>query len=82
MHNYMICSILLSHHSALSPPLLLDVSLAAAEIISDRNKKYTGYDSKQYEPPAKVGKHPSESAVGIAYLFSQDQFLLETYRNP
>ena len=75
----MLYTIYVSHWYSLS---LTDVSLAAAEIISDRNKKYTGYDSKQYEPPSKVGKHPSESAVGIAYLFSQDQFLLETYRNP
>ena len=28
------------------------------------------------------GKHPRESEVGIPYLFSKDQFLLETYRNP
>jgi len=54
-----------------------DVSLAAAEVISDAR-------SKKYEPPVdpNKGKHPRESAVGIAYLFSQDQFLLETYRNP
>lgn len=54
-----------------------DVSLAAAEVISDAR-------SKKHEPPAdpNKGKHPRESSVGIAYLFSQDQFLLETYRNP
>lgn len=54
-----------------------DVSLAAAQIIADAK-------SGKYQPPAdpNKGKHPSESEVGIAYLFSQDQFLLETYRNP
>lgn len=54
-----------------------EVSLAAAEIISDAK-------SGTYRPPAGPGKgkYPNESAVGIAYLFSQDQFLLETYRNP
>ena len=56
-----------------------EVSLAAAEILNDANKREDanvnhGYNSK--------GKHPSQSKVGIAYLFSQDQFLLETYRNP
>jgi acyl-coenzyme A thioesterase 9 len=29
-----------------------------------------------------VGKHPKESQVGIPYLFTQDTYLLETYRNP
>jgi len=54
-----------------------EVSLAAAEVLSDAK-------SDKYHPPAdpNKGKHPSESEVGIAYPFSQDQFLLETYRNP
>ena len=52
-----------------------DVSLAAAEIISEGRKG-------EYEPPAKLGKHPRESEVGIVYEFSKDQHLLETYRNP
>lgn len=55
-----------------------EVSLAAAEVLSDANK------SDEYQPPAgpDKGKHPRDSEVGIAYLFSTDQFLLETYRNP
>lgn len=54
-----------------------EVSLAAAEVLSDAKKG-------EYKPPAdpSKGKQPSESEVGIEYLFSQDQFLLETYRNP
>ena len=57
-----------------------DVSLAAAQIISDNAK--TSNNNKEYTPPAKSGKHPRESAVGIAYLFSTDDYLLETYKNP
>lgn len=55
-----------------------EVSLAAAAVISDNAAK------GEYQPPASAdkGKHPRESEVGIEYLFSKDQFLLETYRNP
>ena len=54
-----------------------DVSLAAAELISEARQK-------EYIPPAgpDKGKHPRESEVGIRYEFSKDQHLLETYRNP
>jgi acyl-coenzyme A thioesterase 9 len=39
--------------------------------------------SSSRDPKTKSrGKHPRESEVGIPYLFSKDQFLLETYRNP
>ena len=31
-----------------------------------------------YEPPSKIGKHPSESEVGIEYPFSTDEFLKVT----
>ena len=57
-----------------------EVSLAAAAVISDNAAKLGG----EYQPPASAdkGKHPRESEVGIEYLFSKDQFLLETYRNP
>mmetsp|Transcript_21213 Transcript_21213/g.49813 ORF Transcript_21213/g.49813 Transcript_21213/m.49813 type:complete len:491 (-) Transcript_21213:33-1505(-) len=52
-----------------------DLSLATADVISGRN-------SCSYEPPSKIGKHPSESEVGIEYPFSTDEFLKETYKNP
>ena len=52
-----------------------DVSLAAAELIAEGREG-------EYKPPAKLGKHPRESEVGIMYEFSKDQHLLETYRNP
>eukprot|EP01082_Thalassiosira_pseudonana_P003945 g3444.t1 g3444 contig12:2088597-2090034(-) len=51
------------------------VSTAAAEILSEA----TSSGPAQVDPR---GKHPKESEVGIAYPFSTDQFLLETYRNP
>jgi len=57
-----------------------ELSLAAAEVLSKANSKR---EEPGYQPPdSKKGKHPRESEVGITYLFSQDQFLLETYRNP
>lgn len=58
-----------------------EVSLAAAEVLRDAAGDKLG---KAYIPPAgpDAGKTPSESEVGIAYPFSTDQFLLETYRNP
>ncbi|KAL7438375.1 hypothetical protein ACHAXM_006215 [Skeletonema potamos] len=52
-----------------------EVSLAAAALIAEGRQG-------EYQPPAKLGKHPRESEVGIMYEFSTDQFLLETYRNP
>ena len=52
-----------------------DVSLAAAEVLSEAR-------SREYRPPAKEGKRPKESEVGIEYPFSTDRHLLETYRNP
>jgi acyl-coenzyme A thioesterase 9 len=61
-----------------------DVSLAAAKILSDaasHSSSGSNSTSSDYNF-AKHGKHPRESEVGIPYLFSQDQFLLETYRNP
>ncbi|KAL7529479.1 hypothetical protein ACHAXR_005091 [Thalassiosira sp. AJA248-18] len=71
-----------------------DVSLAAAEVISKNAKKKSSSDNdggtnknKHQSQPTdpnnnNKGKPPHESEVSIAYLFSQDQFLLETYRNP
>ncbi len=58
-----------------------DISLAAAKIISDAASNCSSGITSDYNC-AKRGKHPRESEVGIPYLFSQDQFLLETYRNP
>ena len=52
-----------------------EVSKAAAELMDEGRQG-------GYQPPAKAGKHPCESEVGIMYEFSKDQFLLETYRNP
>jgi acyl-coenzyme A thioesterase 9 len=61
-----------------------DVSLAAAKILSDAASNCSSSTSGMPSTYncAKHGKHPRESEVGIPYLFSQDQFLLETYRNP
>ena len=64
-----------------------DVSLAAAKILTDAASHSTGGGGSGSSTTsdynyAKHGKHPRESEVGIPYLFSQDQFLLETYRNP
>jgi hypothetical protein len=52
------------------------VSLAATEILAD------SHSSKGKRSVATEGKRPMESHVGIAYPFSRDGYLLETYRNP
>ena len=43
----------------------------SADVTNDRK-------SCSYEPPSKIGKHPSESEVGIEYPFSTDEFLKVT----
>ena len=55
-----------------------DVSLAAARVLSDATDKKE--DRGQSAADSGKSKHPRESQVSIAYLFSEDQFLLETYR--
>lgn len=63
------------------------VSYAAAKVLSDAAASSSSGNNNKSLPsslddPKSKGKHPRESEVGIPYLFSQDQFLLETYRNP
>ncbi len=65
------------------------VSYAAAKVLSDAAAAISSIDDGNVSLPSisdaptkSKGKHPRESDVGIPYLFSQDRFLLETYRNP
>lgn len=69
------------------------LALQAAKVLSDDSAASgSGSGSEESSPSSSSssrgpktesrGKHPRESEVGIPYLFSKDQFLLETYRNP
>jgi len=72
------------------------LALQAAKVLSDETASTgsgsgseessslsSSSSSSSRDPKTKSrGKHPRESEVGIPYLFSKDQFLLETYRNP
>jgi len=56
---------------------------SGSEETSPSSPSSSSSSSSSGDPRTKSrGKHPRESEVGIPYLFSKDQFLLETYRNP
>lgn len=56
---------------------------AGSDSISGSEESSPSSSSSSRDPKTKSrGKHPRDSEVGIPYLFSKDQFLLETYRNP
>jgi len=56
-----------------------DMTKAAAAILKDAQQNQGAGATTASK---KEGKHPKESETDIDYPFSQDEFLLETYRNP